>query len=282
MNFFSPLRYPGGKASFTKIFLRIFSENQLSIDTYFEFYAGGAGAALELLLNKHVSKIVLNDADYHIYSFWNAIIYDTENFLRKLNDTPVDMTEWRNQKNIYEDVNGLDTLTIGFSTFFLNRTNRSGILLKAGPIGGMDQGGNYKLDARYNKKNLSERITEIAKLESSITIYNEDAINLMNALETNLALDSSFLFLDPPYFVKGSKLYLNHYNEQEHIALRDFLMANREFNWLVSYDNVTAIHDLYRNFDNCLVDINYSLQSKKKEKEIVIFSDKLHFANEPT
>lgn len=281
MNFYSPLRYPGGKASFTKLFLRIFSENDLSISTYYEFYAGGAGAALELLLNDHVQRIVLNDADYHVYAFWNAIIYDTENFLKKIIDTPVTIDEWQNQKRIYEDITGHDVLTIGFSTFFLNRTNRSGILMKAGPIGGQNQDGNYKLDARYNKTKLSERITQIAKKESSITIYNEDAILLMNTLRQELMLDTSFLFLDPPYYEKGSKLYLNHYNDPEHTALRDFLLNNRNFNWIVSYDNAEAIQEMYTDFSNCLIDINYSLQSKKKEKEIVIFSDKLRLQSEP-
>ncbi len=280
MNYFSPLRYPGGKASFAKIFKKVFAENNLSIDTYYEFYAGGAGAALELLLGKQVSSIVLNDADYHIYAFWNAIVYDTDNFLKKLKDTPVNISEWHIQKGIYDNMNDNDILTVGFSTFFLNRTNRSGILLNAGPIGGKNQTGNYKLDARYNKVNLAQRISEIANFESSITIYNEDAIDLMNTLKEDLTKDSSFLFLDPPYYEKGSLLYLNHYNDSEHTALRDFLLNNRDFNWLVSYDNAQAIHYLYKDFYNCLIEINYSLQSKKKEKEVVILSDKLKFENE--
>jgi DNA adenine methylase len=279
--FFSPLRYPGGKSSFTKVFLKIFDVNQLSINTYYEFYAGGAGAALELLLNGHVSNIVLNDADYHIYSFWNAIIYDTENFLRKIKETPITLEEWHIQKLIYDNEDESDILGIGFSTFFLNRTNRSGILLNAGPIGGKSQTGNYKIDVRFNKINLSERIVNIAKHESNITIYNEDAIVLMNNLIEDLKKDNSFLFLDPPYYNEGSKLYLNHYLNADHIVLRDFLFKNKDFNWLMSYDNVEAIQKLYLQFFNCLVDINYSLQLKKIEKEIVILSDKLQFDNQP-
>lgn len=279
MAFFSPLRYPGGKSSFAKIFLKIFERNELSIETYYEFYAGGAGAALDLLLNNHVSRIVLNDADYHIFSFWSSILHDTENFLRKLRDTPVTIDEWHNQKLIYDNENERDLLSVGFSTFFLNRTNRSGILMKAGPIGGKDQTGNYKLNVRYNKLDLEERISKIAQYESNIIVYNEDAIALMNLLIGDLIKDTSFLFLDPPYYNEGSKLYLNHYHDKDHTELRDFLLNNMEFNWLMSYDNVEAIQKLYLDFFNCLVDINYSLQSKKKEKEIVILSNKLLFDN---
>jgi len=281
VTFFSPLRYPGGKSSFTKVFLRIFDFNQLSINTYYEFYAGGAGAALELLLNKHVSNIVLNDADYHIYSFWNAIIYDTERFLKRIKETPITLQEWHRQKLVYDNPDKNEMIDVGFSTFFLNRTNRSGILLNAGPIGGKDQTGNYKIDVRFNKVNLSERITAIAKCESNITIYNEDAINLMNNLIVDIKKADSFLFLDPPYHDEGSKLYLNHYLEKDHVILRDFLFANKDFNWLMSYDNVDAIKELYLQFFNCLVDINYSLQAKKVEKEIVILSDNLQFYNQP-
>jgi len=280
--YYSPLRYPGGKSSFSKIFLKIFKENNLSINTYYEFYAGGAGAALDLLLNNHVSKIVLNDADYHIYAFWNSILYDTENFLKKLKDTPVTIEEWHIQRAIYNNELNYDLLTIGFSTFFLNRTNRSGILLKAGPIGGKEQTGKYKLDARYHKLRLSERISQIAARENSIFIYNEDAINLMNSLIKDLKKEDSFLFLDPPYYDKGRQLYLNHYKDAEHTTLKEFLISNKDFNWLVSYDNAEAIQKLYSNFFNCLVDINYSLQAKKKEKEIIILSDRLSFNNQLT
>jgi DNA adenine methylase len=222
---------------------------------------------------------VLNDADYHIFSFWSSILHDTENFLRKLRDTPVTIDEWHNQKLIYDNENERDLLSVGFSTFFLNRTNRSGILMKAGPIGGKDQTGNYKLNVRYNKLDLEERISKIAQYESNIIVYNEDAIALMNLLIGDLIKDTSFLFLDPPYYNEGSKLYLNHYHDKDHTELRDFLLNNMEFNWLMSYDNVEAIQKLYLDFFNCLVDINYSLQSKKKEKEIVILSNKLLFDN---
>jgi DNA adenine methylase len=151
--------------------------------------------------------------------------------------------------------------------------------MKAGPIGGKNQTGNYKLDVRYNKTELTERINRIAERERDILIYNEDAIDLMNILLDDLVKENSFLFLDPPYYNEGSKLYLNHYNEADHAHLRDFLLNNMEFNWLMSYDNADAIKALYLNFFNCLVEINYSLQSKKKEKEIVILSNKLLFDN---
>lgn len=272
---FSPLRYPGGKKNFVPFFLNVFEKSNLNIKAYYEFYAGGAGAALQLLLNGHVNTIHLNDADYHIYSFWYSILNQTEEFLKKIADIDITIDEWKKQRAIYENYNKEGIFNIGFSTFFLNRTNRSGILVKAGPIGGKMQNGNYKIDVRFNKKNLSTLIEKIATNREKIFIYNSDAIALMKKQKHQLKQKSSFLFLDPPYFEKGKDLYLNFYHLQNHIDLKLFLEKNKTGNWILSYDNCRAIFRLYRSFPKRLFQINYSLQDKKKAKEIVIFSDSL-------
>jgi DNA adenine methylase len=271
----SPLRYPGGKRNFVPFFLNIFEKSELNIKTYYEFYAGGAGAALELLLKGHVKKIVLNDADYHIYAFWFSILNHTENFLKKLNDTNITIEEWQKQKRIYENIEKEDLLSVGFSTFFLNRTNRSGILSKAGPIGGMNQNGNYKIDVRFHKKNLSNLIRIIASNSDNISLYNDDAISLMKSLRIELRRRSSFLFLDPPYFEKGKELYLNFYQLENHIDLKNYLQRHLNWNWVLSYDNCPAILRLYKEFPKRIFQIKYSLQDKKEAKEIVVFSDSL-------
>lgn len=69
-------------------------------------------------------------------------------------------------------------LDLGFSTFFMNRTNRSGII-KAGVIGGYAQTGNYKMDARYRKDKLMKRIRRIASYADRIELHNEDAVDFI-------------------------------------------------------------------------------------------------------
>src|SRR5690625_1246846 len=157
MRFYSPLRYPGGKSKLTKQIISLFETNNYNNGVYIEPFAGGAGIALSLLLNNYVDRIHINDLDISIYSFWKAILEDSEKFIQLIWKTPITIDEWKFQKNIQENPESASTLELGFSTFYLNRTNISGII-KGGVIGGYSQNGNYKMDARFNKEKLVDRI----------------------------------------------------------------------------------------------------------------------------
>lgn len=273
---FSPLRYPGGKSSFTPFIAKIIEHNKLDIKRYYELYAGGSAVALEMLISGFVESIVLNDADIHIFSFWSSILKNPDGFIKKLLDTPVNIKEWSKQKQIYNRIGEESELEIGFASFFLNRTNRSGILAGAGPIGGFDQKGNYKIDARFNKKALIEKIELISLNSNRIKIHNDDAIVLLKKLK-GINSNKSFIFLDPPYVSKGKKLYLNYYKEIDHKNLRDCLIEKRDKNWIVSYDNNDFIKNLYRDFKMKKVQTKYSLQSKKMDAELVFASNGIQY-----
>ena len=274
----SPLRYPGGKANLAGFLRGLIGRNVGEGCTYFELYAGGAGAALDLLLGGHVERIVLNDADTHIFYFWESILHHTEDFLRMMWDTPVNMDSWHQQRAVYEEGHndGNHTpLEIGFATFFLNRTNRSGIITKAGPIGGADQTGKYKMDCRFNKTNLAHRIERIAERAADIEIHNEDTLTFIQQNIGRLSDEHSFMYLDPPYYKNGSSLYLNAYNHQDHENLRDLMNEIRNLKWMVSYDDVEEIRDLYVGFENRRHELSYFLQEKRKTNEFFVFSDTL-------
>lgn len=278
----SPLRYPGGKACLSKFITELAQQNDLFGGQYIELYAGGAGAALNLLYNNVFSRIHINDYDYSIFSFWNSILFHTEAFISLVEKTPITIDEWYRQKEIFVQGRENDQLTLGFATFFLNRTNRSGIIFKAGPIGGVEQTGNYLIDVRFNKKNLIQRIEKIGNHADRIHLTNQDAIEIINnlALLEN-ELDQTFLYLDPPYYNKGKQLYLNNYGHDGHEKLAD--SVNRlpnNLKWLISYDNVDPIKDLYHNYRLAKFDLNYVLQSKKFGSELLIFSDNLNLGSE--
>lgn len=268
----SPLRYPGGKSSLSGLLAKFIELNNLQDGIYIEPYAGGAGAALNLLFSEYVSELILNDADRNIYLFWRSILLDTERFIKLLNDTPISIDEWKKRRQILKNSEGYSELEIGFSTFYLNRCNRSGILY-AGPIGGQLQSGKWLIDARFNKVELIRRIEKIALFASRVSIHNLDAVDLIKQQVLPLAVLNNRLlvYLDPPYYSKGSQLYLNYYVPEDHVTLANFINNQLGFKWIVSYDNVSQIRQLYSEREITTYSPRYSAHSAKIGKEVIIY-----------
>jgi DNA adenine methylase len=280
----SPLRYPGGKACLTQFITELAQQNELVGGRYVELYAGGAGAALNLLYNGIFSNIHINDYDYTIFSFWHAVLNETEAFIKMIENTPISLAEWHRQKEIFDRRRDNEQLDLGFATFFLNRTNRSGIIFKAGPIGGFEQTGNYLIDVRFNKKNLIQRIEKIGNHADRIHLTNKDATEIIKNIGnyTN-DINQTFLYLDPPYYNKGKQLYLNNYGHDGHESLAQQVRnLSSDLRWLISYDNVDQIKKMYRRYRLAAFDLNYTLQTKKFGSELLIFSDNLNLGPEIT
>lgn len=273
MDFYSPLRYPGGKGKISDFIELLFKGNYLNGGHYFEPYAGGSSVALALLINEYASIIHINDFDYTIFCFWDSIINHTDEFCKKICDTNITVEEWKRQKHIQKHKQDFSSTDIGFSTFFLNRTNRSGIL-KAGIIGGLDQHGQWKIDARFNKPELIKRIKRVAIYKSRIKLYNQDALSLIPEIASQLP-SNSLIYLDPPYYKKGQDLYINFYKHGDHVKISNVIKALKDSNWIVSYDNVKPIRDLYSSFRQNTFDIDYHAATASKGSEVFVFSDNL-------
>ncbi len=277
--YLSPLRYPGGKAILYPILRDLVEMNLGKSRIYAEPYAGGCGAALELLFNGVVDEVMLNDADPHIYAFWQVVLNDTDWLVNRINCVSVSLTEWRLQRRIYDNHENHSRKEVAFSTFFLNRCNRGGILPKAGPIGGFDQTGNFLIDARFHKAHLIERILSIADKREQITFENLDASNFICARLAQFRNSRLLMYIDPPYYVQGEGLYLNHYTSKDHAAIAQLLRTRRHRNWVLSYDKVQPILDLYQGMNTLYFDLQYSLQNVAVAKEIMVFSDSLKVPN---
>lgn len=265
---YSPLRYPGGKTFLFPFFGKVIEKNGLEKITYVEPFAGGAGAALALLFLEKVDKVVINDLDKAIYSFWNSAIFDSEKFIRKICSTSITISEWKKQKAIYGNHQSC-CFKLGFATFFLNRTNVSGIL-DGGPIGGLDQKGKWKIDARFNKNVLVEKIRQLSLYKNRISVFNKDGLELIGEY---LDRKNTFIYLDPPYFEKGATLYLNHYNKDDHEALAKKLNQNPGSFWLLTYDNTKKIKSLYPERRIVNFSLNYNAYESRQGREMMIFSD---------
>lgn len=273
MRFYSPLRYPGGKGKLSKYIKLILEQNLLSDGQYVEPYAGGSSIALDLLINEYVSDIHINDIDYNIYSFWYSVLNHTDFFCKKIYDTPISVDEWHIQKEIYSNTEKYSLFEIGFSTFYLNRTNRSGIL-NAGIIGGLNQTGKWKIDARFNKKELVDRIKLISLYKNRINLYNEDALLLIKKLHQELPHKTLF-YLDPPYYNKGKDLYINFYQYDDHKNISLLLSTLKKRYWIISYDNVIPIKKLYSNYRQKTYSLYYSAGVSSVGNEVIIYNDNL-------
>jgi len=271
----TPLRYPGGKTKYTRLITDIISMNNLDNCTFVEVFAGGAGAAISLLLKGHVKSLLLNDLDVAIYAFWKSVKESPEAFIELIRSTPVSITEWRRQKEIHDSKNTSDMLGLGFSTFYLNRCNHSGIL-GARPIGGMKQNSNYQISSRYNKSTSIAKIEAIAQHADAIEVFNLDGVDFLKLLTQGYRNRKCLIYLDPPYYQKGPALYLNHFNHQDHVALRDGILEC-PFPWVLSYDNHENIVDMYRSQDCRLYrnSIRHTITGNTHAEELIISKLKL-------
>lgn len=266
---YSPLRYPGGKGKITPLVNLLMEKAGVKNGTYIEPFAGGSGVAFSLLLTNKVKNIVINDYDKAIYAFWYSVINDTERFIELIDNTDITIDEWKKQKNIFTINDDRDLLKLGFAAFFLNRTNRSGIL-KAGPIGGFDQKGNYSLDVRFNKSDLKKRIINISSYKNAIALYNLDILDFLSNVLPNYK-ENTFVYFDPPYYIKGHELYVNFFTPEDHEKIATQIQ-NCEIDWMVTYDNVPEIKALYQKKEQKLYDLRYSLANKVKKSEIIILN----------
>ncbi len=271
MSNYSPLRYPGGKGKLSTFIQSIIEENDLLDCTYVEPFCGGSAVALSLLFEGYAKKIIINDYDPVIYSFWHSVINDTENFIKKIWDSKLSIKLWETAKLIHKNQSDHLILEIGFATFLLNRVNRSGIL-KAGIIGGKSQSGPWKMNARYNKIELIERIERIALQKNRIEVTNMDAVNCLQEIQKR-QLVKVFSYLDPPYYHKGPELYLNFFSHEDHVRISQFIKKMKLSHWLISYDNCDEISKLYSFLPSTSYELNYSAgKTRNKGKEILLTS----------
>lgn len=264
----SPLRYPGGKGKLANFVKLLLSHNGLADVHYVEPYAGGASIALSLLYEEYARHIHINDLNPAIFALWHSVLDETEALCRLVRDTAVTLEERERQRRIQTDASA-SLLELGFSTFFLNRVNRSGII-RGGVIGGKNQDGPWGMDARYNKSDLILRIQKIARYRRRIHLYNVDAAQFITEHIKELPANS-FVYLDPPYYAKGKDLYQHFYAHGDHETIARKVPEISQ-PWIVSYDAHLRLLPLYEGFRSIRYGLSYSAQNRYKGAEVIFFS----------
>ena len=275
--FRSPLRYPGGKALMAPFIAEILKNNNMRNVHYVEPYAGGAGAALNLLLSNAVDTIQINDANIGIFSFWRYLLSESDRFIEYVERVPISLEQWHIERGIVMNEK-TPSLELGIATFYLSRTNRSGVI-SAGPIGGSSiekqAKATYKIDCRFNRKELVNRLRAIVNCKNRITVTQEDALKLLGHIDSR----NVFVYLDPPYYVKGKSLYMNHYHNAEHKELFDIL-NKAKFSWLLSYDDVNEIRSMYKMYELYNFQLPYTVNQVKKGIELMTHSRDIKLPDE--
>ncbi|MDD3249922.1 MAG: DNA adenine methylase [Smithellaceae bacterium] len=273
----SPLRYPGGKASMTSLLSGIRSINQLGDRAVAEPFAGGAGASLSLLYLEDTHEIHINDIDPAIHDFWWTVVNRPRPFLAMLRSTHVSIAEWRRQRETYRCSSGVSRLRRGFAAFYLNRCNRSGIIMNGGPIGGIDQAGTWKLDARFNKSELEVRCKRVAEYSQRIRVSQMDALDFIYGCDQK----NTFFFIDPPYYAKGGTLYLNKLDHAYHKRLADLLRCLEDTAWVLTYDDCPEIRGMYAGWASIRpFSLRYAASERRRGREILITPRWMHLPEE--
>jgi len=271
MNNVTPLRYPGGKARLFKYFHRLIAQNKLYDCRYVEPFCGGAGLAIGLLRGSVVDSVHLNDLDRAVFAFWHCAVEDTDRLCARIEESKCDMDTWHECRETYQASDVVALHDLAFATFFLNRTNRSGIL-KGGVIGGLKQDGPWKLDARLNKSDLLERIRRIGELRPRISVTSWDAVDLVRSYTAEVR-PNVLMYLDPPYVDKGPGLYLNAYSELDHRQLSE-AVEQLKCRWVVSYDDHPLVRELYDRNVAADLALHYSAQQHQR-----IGRERIYFGN---
>jgi DNA adenine methylase len=274
----SPLRYPGGKGKLADYVKLVLVENDLVGSEYVEPYAGGAAVALALLFEEYASHVHINDVNRSIYTFWKVVLSQPDDLCRRIAKAKLSIGEWDRQRAVQRDPDA-EPLDLAFSTLYMNRTNRSGIIA-GGIIGGREQTGQWKIDARFRPKDLIQRIEKIARFRSRITLTG---IDTEHYLRHNLPdLNDIFAYLDPPYYTKGKRLYENFYEHDDHVRIAG-VVQELKIPWIVSYDARSEIEDMYKDRTKVNYGLNYTARHRTVGAEIMIFSDDLSVPDaEPT
>lgn len=269
--YYSPLRYPGGKGKLASFMEYMIDQLGHRGGTYIEPFAGGAGIAMELLLRNVISRIVINDYDKAVWSFWKAILTETDRFVEEIRTVPLTVDEWQKQHEILVTKNDKYSFELGFAAFYLNRTNRSGII-KGGVIGGQEQAKDWKMDVRFKREELVTRIQRIAARKKDIKLYNKD-VNSFIKNYVPLYEENALIYFDPPYFRKGQQLYMNFFNYKDHVRIEQEIREHVNCDWIITYDYEPQIEEIYHNYNLRLYDLNYSVSTKRKANELMIFKD---------
>ena len=87
--------------------------------------------------------------------------------------------------------------------------------------------------------------------------------------------DNVVFYFDPPYYLKASTLYMNHYEENNHKNVSDKIKSIENIKWIISYDNVPEIQKLYSDCIKKEFSFKHTAYESRIGNEVLFFSDNI-------
>jgi DNA adenine methylase len=294
-------RYPGGKSKFRDEILTAIAATSNDAMEYREpFFGGGSVGLMVLEDNDHTKQVSqdpfdllfsfdtptkgknakektfgyrsfwINDKDVGIFSLWNAVINNPEELKELVNSFKPSIQAFDDYKQFFLDNPTPTTISeiveCGFRKLAIHQISYSGLGVKSGgPLGGRNQDANtkYPIDCRWSPSNICKKIDLIHKQFISVDarVTNSD----FAAMITDTSRPA-FIYLDPPYYMKGGDLYQHAFTEDDHRRMADLLRVCPH-PWVLSYDDCPEIRDLYSWARIEAFDAKYTIQQTKVETD---------------
>jgi len=262
-------RYPGGKAKLQqKIIPKL--GNIANLEYREPFFGGGSiGIAV---LDQRPASVWINDFDDGIAALWQSVIYYPALLKEQIRQLKPSVAAFDQIKSeLSSKVPSCDSAdqiaNFGLKKLAIHQLSYSGLGTKAGgPLGGKHQRSKYKIDSRWSPNYMCAQIdlihAKFAGLEVCCT-----SVDFMALIEDTSR--RAIVFLDPPYWEKGSSLYQHAFSDADHQRLADALRVT-EHHWVLTYDDCPQIRALYNWATIEVLEVKYSIAGSHTKNELLI------------
>ena len=274
----SPLRYPGSKIKLVKYLSKVLEFNHFEPKILVEPFVGGGSVFLNFIENGWVERVIIGDKDKLVFSFWKVLFENPQHLIKFVKKIKVNTKNFAFYKNVALNESRYSENKLAEACLFLNRTSFSGILANsAGPIGGKKQESEYKINCRFNKKIIIQKIEKISSFAPMVTVLPFDWNRTINYALRNNSKAKLFFYLDPPFFQKADKLYRHYFEKKDLHQSLNRKLKSLNHKWVLSYDRAPEIKEMYKPFIQRSFAFPYSINSpaRRIEKEYFITSKNL-------
>ena len=254
----SPLKYPGGKIKLLPIIVNYL--RQQGIKKVGIPFMGGA--ALDINLAMLGYDVYSFDNLEPLVAFFRQLQTNKNNLIKAIGEQPEPEEAWTEWRAIVKGDKAVAPIQMATAYYSLNAASWYGAGLAI-----------VKKEIRANRHNPKQHCVHLAKYD----LRNMN-ISLMEWEHSKLALDDAFVYLDPPYYEVGMSFYNQDTTGFKHGELAAWLKSRD--NWLLSYDDVPAVRELYKDYQIREVYYTSSMKNNKKEgsrktNDLLIFANNL-------